>query len=299
MSETTSAAEVEIVGEADHIPEGQGAMAMRLPLSHPVFSPPAPPSFAEMILDIARDPNVSVEKLQALVAMRDAAEDRARRLAREDAEEAARRVFDEAMAAAQAEIPIVIKNRYNETTKSDFADLAAVADAVHPVITKHGFSLSFWPCESAKAGHFGLAWRLAHVGGFAREGVADMPSTALGPKGSPVMTDMHAFGSASSYGRRYLELSLFNVATGLRDDDGNAAGLPETDTPITAEQFQELQRLVDDAQPDMALFLQHLKVERLEHLRQSGLQRAHVALRAKIKQRNAAAAAAGKDADRG
>src|SRR3954470_23851758 len=48
----------------------------------------------------------------------------------------ARKAFDMAIAAAKAEIPVVVKNATGHNSKR-YADFAAIARAVDPVISKH------------------------------------------------------------------------------------------------------------------------------------------------------------------
>ena len=74
-------------------------------------------------------------------------------------------------------------------------------------------------------------------------------------KGTQNKTATHAFGSTMSYGRRYLKLMIFDVAT-TDEDDGNAAGAyagnrasgsgPAPNAgAITAKQVKDLEKLID------------------------------------------------------
>ena len=75
--------------------------------------------------------------------------------------QAARRAFSDAMAACQAEIQSVAKNRENRQTSSKYADLAAIYSACKPTIAKHGFSFSTFPASTERAGHMGVRWTLS------------------------------------------------------------------------------------------------------------------------------------------
>lgn len=176
-----------------------------------------------LIERVATNPDLPMERFERLLAMKQDIDDRERRLAKEAADEQARREFYDAMAACQEAIPIITKNKDNKQTRSKYADLAALHDAAKPIILRHGFSLSFAPAQTPD-GFDGLhlRYRLAHRGGHVEEGVAEVPMSSKGARGGDVMTPIHAFGSAASYGRRYLLLMLFDIATD--DDDGNAAG---------------------------------------------------------------------------
>ena len=92
----------------------------------------APPSLLTTIADLARDPACDVEKLRALIAMQ-----------REVMAEQARIAFDAAMADAQAEMVPVLRSATNAHTKSRYARLEDIDNAIRPLITRHGFSLTF------------------------------------------------------------------------------------------------------------------------------------------------------------
>jgi hypothetical protein len=62
---------------------------------------------------------------------------------------------------------------------------------------------------------------VAHRDGYSREYSIDMPADGKGARGNDVMTKTHATGSATTYGRRYLLMMIFNLS--VEDDDGNAA----------------------------------------------------------------------------
>jgi hypothetical protein len=62
----------------------------------------------------------------------------------------ARKAFDMAIAAAKAEIPVVVKNATGHNSKR-YADFAAIARAVDPVISKHGLSYRFRTCRPTRS----------------------------------------------------------------------------------------------------------------------------------------------------
>lgn len=161
----------------------------------------------------ARDPSIDIDKLQRLLDMREAAEQRQ-----------TERAFDAAMSAAQAEMRPVTRDANNPQTRSRYATYFAMDQALRPIYTEHGFSLSFntRPCETAA--DILVLCRVAHRTGHSREYSIVMPADGRGIKGGEMMTRTHATGSAVTYGQRYLLKMIFNVATGEADDDGNAAG---------------------------------------------------------------------------
>lgn len=173
-----------------------------------------------------------VEKLRELLALK-----------REFDADAARKAFHEAFALAQAEIPTIIKNRKNEHTKSRYADLAAIEEAVMPIIARRGLSIRFFPVKSDMPGHYGVDCTVSHQMGHSETFHADVPADGVGIKGNDNKTATHAFGSTMTYGRRYLFCMIFSIATG-DDDDGNKGGKPQSEN-ITQEQYIELQDLIE------------------------------------------------------
>jgi hypothetical protein len=203
-----------------------------------------------VIAKAAADPNTDVDKLERLLAMQE------RVLERE-----AKRSYEDAMLAAQNEIRPILKNRQNKETHSTYADLEQISDMADPVIHKYGFSLSYGTADCPKADHYRVTCEVSHTGGFSKHHQADVPIDNTGPKGAKNKTDTHGFGSALSYGRRYLKLMIFDIAT--TDDDGRAAG---KGGPINAEQLAVLNGLCDAVGADKIAFCKYLKIDSLRDL---------------------------------
>lgn len=162
-----------------------------------------------VIARAAKDPNVDVDKMERLFAMQE-------RVIARGSEQA----FNEAMAAAQKEMPQIKRGGKNTTTNSTYAELDAMSEAMLPVVAKHGFSLSFGTDVSPLPNHYRVTCDVSHIGGHTRTYNADVPADLTGMKGTPNKTSTHAYGSTLSYGRRYLKMLIFDVAT--TDDDGRA-----------------------------------------------------------------------------
>lgn len=190
------------------------------------------------IAQAATDPNVDVDKMERLFAMHERMEAR-------QAEQA----FSDAMKAAQAEMPTVVKDRHNSQTNSDYATLDAINKAITPIYTRHGFSLSYDTEDSPLADHVRVVCHVLHSGGHSRTYRYDQPMDSAGIGGKVNKTPTHARGSAITYGRRYLVLMIFNLSTGY-DDDGNASsGFDSSDwlTAIAdASSMDELNRLAGE-----------------------------------------------------
>lgn len=204
----------------------------------------------EVISRAARDPNVDIDKMERLMQMHE-------RITQRDAEVA----FNQAMAAAQAEMGRVSTNAHNPQTKSRYADFAQLDRALRPIYTSHGFALSFdeGPCE--KPDYVRVVCYVSHIAGFTRTYHRDMPADGKGAKGGDVMTKTHAAGAAGSYGARYLLRGIFNVAVGEDDRDGNT---PQD--KITPEQVAELEAAAIEVGADIPKFCAYAKIESLSDI---------------------------------
>jgi hypothetical protein len=177
-------------------------------------------------------------------------------------------------------MPAVLKNKYNEQTKSHYANLESVSDAMDPVITANGFSLTFGTAPTTLENHYLVTCALTHEGGHEKQYEAPIPIDSAGIKGTANKTLTHAFGSTMSYGRRYLKMMIFDVKT--TDDDGNAAGTPES-VFASEEQLAEIRKLMKDTTTDEAKFLQFLKEPALDQLSAKKAEHAIGALQAKAR----------------
>lgn len=227
-----------------------------------------PQSLMQMIAAAASDPRCDLDRMERLFVMHAQLESKQQE-----------RVFDAAMAEAQAEMSVVMTDRKNSQTHSNYASYAAIDRAVRPIYTKHGFALSFNTGALESPDFIRLGCRVTHKGGFFRLYDISMPCDGKGAKGGDVMTKTHATGSAIQYGMRYLLKMIFNVAISDRsDDDGNAAGNGEK---ISEEQVAELQSLIMDVGADLPRFFKYMKIESLADIQAKEFARAKAALESK------------------
>lgn len=180
----------------------------------------APIDLIQSIVRAARDPAVDVDKMERLCALHE-------RITARQAE----KEFNEALRVMQSKLPPVIKTSRNPSTNSDYAKLEHIQDVVNPVLFEHGFSLSFGTDKSELPEHYGVTALLSHSGGHSRPYRCDVPSDTHGPKGLQNKTKTHGFGSAMSYGERYLMKLIFNIRLIGEDDDGNRAGRAKPQGP--------------------------------------------------------------------
>lgn len=180
-----------------------------------------------MIEHAARDPTVDIDKMERLFAMKERIEQRA-----------AEAAFNASMAAAQEKMPAVTRNKENKHTKSSYADLYAIADAALPIAHAHGFGLSFSECPPTANGCMGIACEVTHASGHSKRYVYNIPLDKAGSQGTVNKTDVQAYGSTFTYGRRYATCGVFNIA--IVDKDGNAA--PAEPRPMLSEEQQMVVR---------------------------------------------------------
>lgn len=239
----------------------------------------APPRSEIMgvIMEAVRDERVDTAKMEALF-----------RLKREEEDRQAQRAFNRAFVRCKAEIQPVFKNKKNEQTKSKYADALSLADRVDPIMDKYGFAITYGTEPSDRDGYYRMVADLLHEDGHEKRYVAEIPQDKTGIKGNDNKTDTHAFGSSMTYGRRYMKLMIWDVAT--KDDDGQAAGRDEG--TMTAQQVEHLRRLLSQTDLTEDRFVEYLQSqnfpgETLEAMPFSGYENARRALEKRIRSTSA------------
>jgi hypothetical protein len=218
---------------------------------------------ASAIVAMAQNPELDIEKMERLMAMRQEME-----------ASQAKREFAQSMAAAQAEIEPVARDRRNTQTNSNYATLEAIAKAVKPITARHGFSLSFDTLQTENTNMLRVSCDISHSGGHTKTFTAEIPIDAAGMAGKVNKTPTHAFGSTMSYARRYLTMMAFDIATD--DDDGNGAHAPET---VSAEQYQAIRDVIEETGADEVRFLKFWGVSQLHEIHASKADEAIKAIR--------------------
>jgi hypothetical protein len=123
-----------------------------------------------------------------------------------------------ALSALQSELPRIARADLAQIeTKSGgkytytYANLAAITEAIMPLLGKHGLSFICRPNVTGE-GRFSLSYSLLHKSGEREDGDYPLPTG-----GSP-----QSIGSAITYGRRYCLCAVTGVAP-EEDDDGATA----------------------------------------------------------------------------
>ena len=165
----------------------------------------------------------------------------------------ARKAFDEAIAAAKAKIPPITRNATGHNDKR-YADFAAIAKVVDPILSEHGLSYRFRTNQGDK---IAVTCILSHKAGHFEETTLAGPADASGSKNA-----IQAIGSTLTYLQRYSLVQMLGLAAS-NDDDGKAgAGKPK----ITQEQADSLRDLLEASGKSRPAFLKWAKVERIEDI---------------------------------
>lgn len=139
----------------------------------------------------------------------------------------ARKQFDAAVAEAKAEIKPVVRNATGHNAKK-YADFAAIATAVDPIISKHGLSYRFRTTQTDK---IAVTCILSHKSGHFEETTLAGPADTTGSKNA-----IQSIGSTLTYLQRYSLVQALGLAAS-NDDDGHTAGGVAN---ITPEQVKEI-----------------------------------------------------------
>lgn len=232
-----------------------------------VFQPSDRISTPMEMLDHAVANNASIEILEKLMALQERWEANRGRLA-----------FNEAIASAKAEIPVIDKNREVDfrsakgRTHYRHEDLAEITRVVTPILGKHGLSYRFKTTQEAAA--VTVTCVLSH-----REGYSEENSLSAGRDESGNKNSIQAIGSTITYLQRYTLKAALGLAAS-DDDDANTV----IDAPfISEDQIIDLRDLAESVDADMPRFLQFLKVEQLSEITTDRLDFAVKALKNKAK----------------
>jgi hypothetical protein len=185
---------------------------------------PAPAATPMGLLEMALQNNASMDTIERLVALQTQMMGRESEMA-----------FNAALNRCQSHMVRVQADASNPQTKSKYATYAALDRAIRPIYTAEGFAISFDTADAGESSLLVIAI-LSHAAGHSRSYQIPMPNDGKGAKGGDVMTRTHAQGAAVSYGRRYLLCSIFNIAVGENDRDGNT---PPSSQQMPEEAFQK------------------------------------------------------------
>jgi len=166
-----------------------------------------------------------------------------------------------ALCAAQAEFGKVQKGSTNPAFKSRYADLADVANVVIPTLSAHGVAVLHY--MTGEGDQMAMRTEFVHAASESRVS-CDVPLIVD-------RNNMQAMKSATTYAKRIGLESLSGVAP-ESDDDGNAAAAappkpqPKPPAKISAEQWKEINDLIERTASDEAKLCAYWKVAELHDL---------------------------------
>lgn len=211
------------------------------------------------MLDRAFASGASMETLEKLMALQE----------RWTANQA-RMAFSSAIAAAKAEIPVIMKNREVDFTSMKgrthyrHEDLAEIARTVDPILSKHGLSYRF------RTGYEGstvtVTCVIAHRDGHEEENTLHGSRDDSGNKNS-----IQGVGSTITYLQRYTLKAALGLAASA-DDDGKKADVASGF--ITDEQADAIRALAVEVGANMDGFLRRMKAESVPDIPARDYQRA-------------------------
>lgn len=205
---------------------------------------------------MAMNPEIDPDRIERFIELKERIEAKAARIA-----------FDSAIAEAKAQIGPIEKNREGHN-KVRYADFAAYARVVDPIITQLGLSYRFRTEQSDRITVFCVVSGHGHH----EENSLSGPADTSGSKNA-----IQSIGSTLSYLQRYTLIQALGLSAS-QDDDGQSSGAGEV---IDAEQVAVLRALLDETQSDTAKFCQVMKVDGLPSIPASKFKDAVAKLNAK------------------
>jgi hypothetical protein len=177
-----------------------------------------------MIERVAMDPNLPIERLEALMDMRE------RQMNKE-----AEQVFNQAFAAAMGEMRDVPKSGKNNHSGQKYSTLDDLIRTTRPVLARHGLSLN-WQ-TAINQNEISVTAIVRHAMGHS------INTTQSGPRDNgKQMNTLQGGGSTETYLKRYSGFSILGLSSGdeIEDDGRNADA-----KTVSAEQYIELRNLIE------------------------------------------------------
>lgn len=173
--------------------------------------------------------------------------------------------YGEALAAFQAEVPVIRKNKEAEIAARSgrsytyrYADLASLTATIRPLLTKHGLSYSFG--MTLDGGVATITVTLRHVAGHSE--TSGFPCAVASP--NPGMSLQQQAGGAYTFAQRYALIGMLGLTTAEDDLDGQEAANLDN-TPVTEKEAVSLIVAIDsldgNRQDNLARFCKSFKIE--------------------------------------
>lgn len=222
----------------------------------PANLPTAPanrePTEFDKILELAKNPNIPIERISQVIDLFQKVE-----------REKARRAFDGAMAQAKAEFPPLVKGTHVKfstskgETEYDHETLFSITRAIDPVLGKYGLSYRY-ETSSRMNEPVRVKCIVTHDGGHYIENELEAGRDDSGGKNA-----IQAMGSALTYLQRYTLRAALGLAAG-KDDDGRKSGRAPAEPQsefISDAQAEEIRNLITRSGVSLDSFLDMGRIE--------------------------------------
>lgn len=224
------------------------------------------------MLDRAVSSGASVETLTQLMVLQE----------RWEANQA-RKAFDEAMAAAKARMPAIVKTRKVDFTTAkgrtnyQYEDLASIMNQIGPVLSANGLSVRY-RTQAEPNQPISVTCIISHRMGHSEENTLMAGRDDSGNKNS-----IQAIGSTVTYLQRYTLKAALGLAASA-DDDGAKA---DDAGAITEAEREIILTMIEETGSDIARFCDALQIESVAAMPAAKFRRAVNMLETK-KRKNAA-----------
>lgn len=194
----------------------------------------------------------------------------------------ARKAFDEAMAAAKAEIPVIMKNREVDFTSPKgrthyrHEDLAEIARTVAPILGRHGLSYRFRATSNPNEPVV-VTCIVSHRDGHAEEITLSAGRDDTGNKNS-----IQQVGSTLTYLQRMTLKAALGLAASDDDDAQSAAGGNDF---IDSDEVENINTMLASTGADKDRFLKFIGAQSVQTIRSKDYARAVDQLQRKAQQK--------------
>ncbi len=182
-------------------------------------------------------------------------------------------------------LPKVLRTKNNTQTKSKYAPLENINQAVDPILEQYGFGTST-KILSQTDDSVTVRVELWHKDGHIEETTITMPLDKSGIQGTVNKTGPHATSSSVTYAKRVAICALLNISTG-DDKDGN-----QDASVIDTEQAAGIDTLLRETGARRDDFLKQFKITAVSDLKIEDYKNAHALLMRKKELKDQKGAAA-------
>lgn len=199
----------------------------------------------------------------------------------------AAREFARAMAAFQAECPPIKKDstakiatRGGSGYSYTYAELDSIAATVNPLLRENGLSYTWNSSVDERGAMLTCICIVRHINGHSESSNFTLPIA-----NDSAMSPQQKVAAALTFARRQSLVAALGLVT--TDEDTDAVRREVDRTPINADQADQLDELIDDAEIDRARFLRFLGVEKLADLAATRFDEAKAAIAEKKRRKGA------------